>query len=246
MILQCPQCQARYLVPDGAIGASGRTVRCGKCQHNWFAAPTEESAKALDELDQMLDQINVAPKPIPAGSNLPVVGKRKASILLKLSTLLTGTAAVALLLVWLAPGLVKLPRSQGLMLGEVAIHHETDDKHNYYQLSGKIVNTSKAAKTVPTLRVTLVDDDGMSLQYWDFGGKGKTIAPSQSLPFSTGKLAPRGDKGTRFVLDLGNPLEMALRSKPAPAPQTEAAPTPKESAPAAQPETPTPPAESPS
>lgn len=41
MIIACPACATRYVVPDSAIGAEGRTVRCAKCRHSWFQDPPE-------------------------------------------------------------------------------------------------------------------------------------------------------------------------------------------------------------
>lgn len=39
MELICPSCEARYQLPDGAIGEKGRQVSCMSCGHGWHAYP---------------------------------------------------------------------------------------------------------------------------------------------------------------------------------------------------------------
>jgi predicted Zn finger-like uncharacterized protein len=55
MNLTCPNCSARFKISDGALGAKGRRVKCGKCEHRWHAMPEAAPEPAV-----------VAAAPIPA------------------------------------------------------------------------------------------------------------------------------------------------------------------------------------
>jgi predicted Zn finger-like uncharacterized protein len=61
MFVICPSCQAAFRVPKDAIPASGRTVRCAACQHEWFTTPEtagkrpEKPKPSLTEVEVMLN-----------------------------------------------------------------------------------------------------------------------------------------------------------------------------------------------
>jgi|GEM_PF-1987503 len=63
MILECPSCHAQFNVPDGAITAAGRTVKCSSCQHQWHAmlpapkAPVEAEQQPILVDTSFLEQL---------------------------------------------------------------------------------------------------------------------------------------------------------------------------------------------
>jgi len=65
MILNCPNCATRYIVPDEAIGVSGRQVRCASCKHSWF----QEGARL--ETREEAASAPVAPAPVAAPAPEP-------------------------------------------------------------------------------------------------------------------------------------------------------------------------------
>ncbi len=52
MIIVCPKCSTRYMIPDSSIGDDGRMVRCNSCGETWH-----QELSSDDEVDANLDEL---------------------------------------------------------------------------------------------------------------------------------------------------------------------------------------------
>lgn len=163
MILTCPECRSRFLVDDTAFGPRARTVRCGKCRHQWQAeAPASLTPPIAAEPPSLIA------KPIPKGSNLPVLPESRMAKIKPIAM------AVVLLLVLAAGGwgllttafgtvglgLEKLPGG-GLALSDVKTHYEQSGSGDYVLVvEGNIRNVGTTQVELPQVNVIIKDVNG--------------------------------------------------------------------------------------
>lgn len=213
MILQCPACNARYAVPDHALGAAGRNVRCARCANQWFAKPNiaDISPEALEKL--LSEPQKPKATPVPKGSNLPAKTIEKPSPMLYALVAASLVAAIFTTVFSHKPGLFGLSSTKNIVFSELALADQKTASGHEYGISGKLVNLSNAATKLPIIRITLVDKDGNALKNWYPEGV-DMLAPNETKPFNFAPLTTALTTGDRLVLELGNDFELALRAKP--------------------------------
>ena len=50
MIIECINCNKKFVVNSELIPSSGRTIQCGSCNHMWFFQPKDKIVEKIDKV----------------------------------------------------------------------------------------------------------------------------------------------------------------------------------------------------
>ena len=217
MLLICPSCDTRYVVPDAAIGPTGRQVRCASCKHSWYQQAPELSpsgGEGGDMPDQHAPSSRIpvaepAPPPItPARYDQRNDSRRSSfaheppfrprrnpaklwTIAAVIFALAIGVSGIALWQSgWLDGGVAFASQQPALqiILDKQQDRQTLTDGTEYFAASGTIVNSSAVRQRIPPLQVVLKDAQGRPVFSWKMKPPARSLAPGEKATFNEAKL----------------------------------------------------------
>ncbi|MBX3560593.1 MAG: zinc-ribbon domain-containing protein [Sphingomonas sp.] len=225
MILSCPSCQTRYVVPDSAIGPAGRKVRCASCRHSWFQepAPLDLAAapaatigappRAQQEPAPWPEAAAAAPEPIMRDADVedsftrPRRNPARKWTVAAMIVAILMTGAVFAIQYFGLPEIgqrIGLPVQAGDALG---LEGEVDRRqlasgNELLEVRGTITNRTDEVQRVPQIRAELKDAQDRVVYSWSIAPPVRELQARGAVTFNSANVdVPRG--GRRLSLTFG-------------------------------------------